>query len=116
MQLATLNDVFSRTASRGKERVILTQEHGADWKPISGDALYWRVRRLAAWLQAQGLQKGDRVALLSENRWEWAVVDFACLTLGLVDAPMFPTLNAEQTTAQIKDSGARIACGSALIL
>ena len=109
MQLSTLNDVFFRAASRGTERVILSQEHGSEWKPISGDALYWRVRRLAAWLEAQGVQKGDRVALLSENRWEWAVVDFACLALGLVDAPMFPTLSAEQTAAQIRDSGARIA-------
>ncbi|GAA3765234.1 AMP-dependent synthetase/ligase [Terriglobus aquaticus] len=109
MQLATLNDVFSRVAARGSKRVILSQEHSGEWKPISGDALYWRVRRLAAWLQAQGLQKGDRVALLAENRWEWAVVDFACLALGLVDAPMFPTLSAEQTAAQIRDSGAKLA-------
>ena len=109
MQLSTLNDVFSRAASRGTERVILSQEHGTDWKPISGDALYWRVRRLAAWLESQGAKKGDRVALLAENRWEWAVVDFACLALGLVDAPMFPTLSADQTAAQIRDSGARIA-------
>ena len=109
MQLATLNDVFTRAASRGSECVILAQAHGSEWKPISGDALYWRVQRLAAWLQAQGLRKGDRVALLSENRWEWAVVDYACLTLGLVDAPMFPTLSAEQTAAQIKDSGATVA-------
>ncbi len=109
MQLSTLNDVFARAASRGGERVILTQEHGAEWKPISGDALYWRVRRLAAWLESQGVQKGDRIALLAENRWEWALEDFACLALGLVDAPMFPTLSEEQTAAQIRDSGAKIA-------
>ena len=109
MQLSTLNDVFSRAVSRGSERVILSQEHGSEWQPISGDALYWRVRRLAGWLESKGVQKGDRIALLAENRWEWAVVDFACLTLGLADAPMFPTLSPEQTAAQIKDSGAKIA-------
>ncbi len=109
MQLSTLNDVFARAVSRGGERVIL--EHGADggWSPITADALYWRVRRLAAWLQARGVQKGDRVALLAENRWEWAVVDFACLAIGAVDAPMFPTLTAEQMERQIKDCGARLA-------
>ncbi len=109
MQLTTLNDVFSQATSRGSETIIL--EHGADggWKPLSSDALYWRVVRLAAWLQAHGVQKGDRVALLAENRWEWAVVDFACLAIGAVDAPMFPTLTAEQMRKQIADCGARLA-------
>ena len=109
MQLATLNDVFSHATSRGAGTVIL--EHGADgsWKPLSSNALYWRVVRMAAWLQAHGVKKGDRVALLAENRWEWAVVDFACLAIGAVDAPMFPTLTAEQMRKQITDCGAKLA-------
>ncbi len=109
MQLSTLNDVFSRATSRGPETVILEHGAGGNWQPISADALYWRVYRLAAWLQAHGVQKGDRVALLAENRWEWAVVDFACLAIGAVDAPMFPTLTAEQMRKQITDCGARLA-------
>ena len=109
MHLATLNDVFSRAASRGTDGVILEHTADGNWSPISADALYWRVRRMAAWLQAQGVQKGDRVALLSENRWEWAVVDFACLAIGAVDAPMFPTLTADQIRKQIEDCGARLA-------
>ncbi len=109
MQLSTLNDVFTQAVSRGQEQVILTQNQPGAWLPISADALYWRVRRLAAWLRSQGVQKGDRVALLAENRWEWAVVDFACLAIGAVDVPMFPTLSAEQTANQLRDCGARIA-------
>ncbi len=108
MQLRTLNDVFVHATSRGTERAILTQV-GDNWQPISCDALYWRTRRVAAWLQAQGVSKGDRVALIAENRWEWAVTDFACLAIGAVDVPMFPTLTADQTAAQLRDSGARIA-------
>ncbi len=109
MQLSTLNDVFARAVSRGGERIIL--EHGADgsWSPITSDQMYWRVQRMAAWLRAHGVSKGDRVALLAENRWEWAVVDFACLAIGAVDAPMFPTLTAEQIARQIRDCGARMA-------
>ena len=108
MQLRTLNDVFVHATSRGAERAILTQV-GDDWQPVSCDAMYWRTRRLAAWLQAQGVVKGDRIALIAENRWEWAVTDFACLAVGAVDVPMFPTLTADQTVAQLRDSGARIA-------
>ncbi|MGI4981002.1 MAG: AMP-binding protein, partial [Janthinobacterium lividum] len=72
MHLRTLNDVFVHATSRGAERAILVQT-GDSWQPLSCDALYWRTQRLAAWLQAQGVRKGDRVALIAKNRWEWAV-------------------------------------------
>jgi long-chain acyl-CoA synthetase len=107
MQLRTLNDVFLNATSRGAERAILTPS-GDRWLPISCNALYWRTRRLAAWLLSQGIAKGDRVALIAENRWEWPVTDFACLAIGAVDVPMFPTLTADQTAAQLRDSGAKI--------
>ena len=44
-----------------------------------------RVRSLVEAFKSWGLQAGDRVALLSENRWEWAVSDFATLAMGAVD-------------------------------
>lgn len=108
MHLRTLNDVFLHATSRGAERATLTQA-GDAWQPVSCNALYWRTQRLAAWLQSHGVGKGDRVALIAENRSEWAVTDFACLAIGAVDVPMFPTLTADQTAAQLRDSGARIA-------
>jgi long-chain acyl-CoA synthetase len=60
---------------------------------------------LAAW----GVGKGDRVALLSENRWEWPVVDFAALALGAVDVPLYMTLTPEQVGYMLRDSGAKVA-------
>lgn len=107
MHLRTLNDVFLKATARGTERVILTSV-GDRWEPISCNALYWRTRRLAEWLQQQGVAKGDRVGLIAENRWEWAVVDFASLAIGAVDVPMFPTLSPDQTRAQLADSGAKV--------
>lgn len=107
MDLRTLNDVFLKATSRGRERAILTPVD-EQWEPISCDALYWRTRRLAAWMQSQGIAKGDRIALIAENRWEWAVTDFASLAIGAIDVPMFPTLTPDQTRAQLGDSGAKI--------
>ncbi len=60
-------------------------------------------------LRYWGIVKGDRIALLAENRWEWPVVDFATLVLGAVDVPIYPTLTAEQIAALLIDSGARVA-------
>ena len=52
---------------------------------------------------------GDRVALLSENRWEWMVSDFAILAAGAVNVPVHPGLSAGQMAFILGDSGARAA-------
>lgn len=109
LNLRTLNDLFLGAATKGDTSVILTQAADHSWQPISSAQLYARVRALAAVFQAWGIQKGDRIALISENRWEWAVTDFAALAIGAVGVPLFPTLTADQTTYMLNDSGARIA-------
>ena len=56
-----------------------------------------------------GAKKGDRIALISENRWEWAVTDFATLAIGAADVPIYPTLTGEQIAELMRDAGCRIA-------
>ncbi len=68
-----------------------------------------RVYAIAQAFTSWGIVKGDRIALLAENRWEWPVVDFATLVLGAADVPIYPTLTAEQIASLLIDSGARIA-------
>ena len=67
-----------------------------------------RVRHLSLGLLELGLQPGDRVALISENRPEWALTDWACLTARLADVPIYPSLPAEQVVHPINDSGATV--------
>ncbi len=106
--LVTMNDVLGRAAGRGDRAVMMWQD-GGEWKPITSIELYGRVRALADVFRGWGLGKGDRVALLSENRWEWAVTDFATLAIGGVDVPLYPTLTAEQIGYMLRDSGAKVA-------
>ena len=54
-----------------------------------------------------GCKKNDRVAILSENRPEWAITDFGSLKVGAVTVPMFSTLTAAQVGYILKDSGAK---------
>lgn len=68
-----------------------------------------RIRALSMGLRAAGVEAGDRVALLSENRWEWMVADFGILTAGAVSVPIHPGLTARQTAYILADSGARVA-------
>src|ERR1700722_526828 len=107
--LTTVNDVLGRVTGRGDKAVMLWQDADGSWKPISSVALYGRVRALADAFRAWGVGKGDRVALLSENRWEWAVTDFATLAVGGVDVPLYPTLTPEQISYMLRDSGAKVA-------
>jgi long-chain acyl-CoA synthetase len=86
-ELKSVNDVLVVASSRGDATVMLTQV-GGEWRPISSKQLYGRVRALADTFRGWGLKKGDRVALLSENRWEWPVTDFATLAIGGVDVPL----------------------------
>jgi long-chain acyl-CoA synthetase len=106
--LKTLNDVFFRACNAGDQRVMQWRDAVGKWHPITGRQLYQRVRAFAAALSGWGIAKGDRVALLAENRWEWAVTDFAVMALGAVDVPLYPSLTAQQVAAILADSGARI--------
>src|SRR6266567_1481634 len=105
----TINDLFFRVAAASNPSAVLWQDALGRWQPISSDQMYQRVRAVAHTLHNWGAQKGDRIALISENRWEWAVTDFAVLALGAVDVPIYPTLTGEQIAVLLQDAGCRIA-------
>ncbi len=107
LELSTLNDVFARVAARGDETVAQYKD-GGEWKPITSKQMYGRVRAVAEQLQSWGIQRGDRVALVGENRWEWPVVDFAVLAIGAADVPLYQTLTPDQMAFILNDSGAKV--------
>jgi long-chain acyl-CoA synthetase len=85
----------------------MSYERAGTWCDISSRELYTRVYHTARQLQQWGIAKADRVALIAENRFEWGIVDWACLLIGAVDVPIYPTLTAEQTEFMLENSGAR---------
>jgi long-chain acyl-CoA synthetase len=105
--LRTVNDVLVRATGRADRAVMMWQDAAGQWQPLSSVELYGRVRALADVLKGWGIEKGDRVAILSENRWEWPVVDFAVLAIGGVDVPLYPTLTPEQIGYMLRDSGSK---------
>jgi long-chain acyl-CoA synthetase len=107
--LTTINDLFRRVTVAANPRAILWQDEFGLWQPISSDQIYQRVRALSEAFLSWGAQKGDRIALIAENRWEWAVTDFAALAIGAVDVPIYPTLTGEQIAVLVADAGCRIA-------
>jgi len=107
MTLATLNDIFFAATERNLDRVMLSRASGK-WLPISSSDLHRNVSGTARALQEWGIRKGDRVAILSENRPEWSTADFAILLLGAVTVPVYSTLTPEQTAYTLRDSGASV--------
>jgi len=107
MSIATLNDIFFTAVERNLDQVMLHRD-SSQWLPVSSREFGRRVFRTAQALHSWGIRKGDRVALLSENRPEWPTADFACLLLGAVTVPLYTTLTAEQIAFLLNDSGCRI--------
>ena len=107
--ISTINDLFRRIVTAANPRAVLWQDEFGQWQPVSSDQIYQRVRALGEVFLSWGAQKGDRIALIAENRWEWAVTDFAALAIGAVDVPIYPTLTGEQVAGLVRDAGCRIA-------
>ena len=103
----TLTQLFFDSISRyDKPDAMLYRAEVNVWRPVSHRAIKERVRHLSLGLRELGLERGDLVAILSENRPEWALADWACLTGGITDVPIYPTLPAEQIPHILNDSGA----------
>jgi long-chain acyl-CoA synthetase len=103
----TLARFFRHTVSYAKPDALLTKIDGR-YQPIGSAEFYRRVVRTHLSLKNVGIVAGDRCALLSENRWEWAVADFAIVTAGICSVPVYPTLAAEQLHYMLEHSEARV--------
>ena len=86
---------------------------GSDLTTISYRDLFASQREAVGALRALGLQRGERAAILSENRIEWALVDQACLLEGVWDVPVHSVLTADQVAYILRDCGARVVFVSA---
>ena len=100
----TLADIPSRSAERFGESPALAMVNG---EPLNYRDLDRLTRRAAALLDAKGIRKGDRVAILSENRPEWCIADFAIARAGAVAVPILTDFPAEQIENILEHSEAR---------
>src|SRR5436305_412764 len=113
MEAKTLAEIFFASIAHDLDRHVMFKR-GTAWQIASSRQYYGYVTSLARTFRQWGIQKGDRVAILSENRPEWMIADFACVCSGIVDVPIYATLTAEQTGYLLSHSGARVAFVSTL--
>ncbi|HEX7051574.1 MAG TPA: long-chain fatty acid--CoA ligase [Longimicrobiales bacterium] len=104
----TLVQLLFGAVDRFGDAVAVEAKVDGEWRPLSYRALEERVRLVALGLEALGIARGDRVGILSENRPEWAIADWAALCFGAVDVPIYATLPSHQIAYILDDSEARL--------
>jgi long-chain acyl-CoA synthetase len=108
MTTGTLCDLFYRSVDTYRKAEHLKSKVDGQWRPWSSDQFRTAVEELSLGLRALGVEKGDRVAILSENRPEWAIADLATLAAAAVDVPVYATLTAAQVKYILEDSQAKV--------
>jgi len=111
VEFDTVSQLFRRLCEtyRGEDRTLLRyKDRGEGWKDLSVEVVERRVQALAGFLHDQGIGKGDRVAILSENRPEWVVADQAAQALGGVNVTIYTSLPPAKIAYILRDSGAKV--------
>jgi long-chain acyl-CoA synthetase len=95
---------------RGQNRTVMRYKDRdtKQWTPITWETLEERVQAFAGYLHQQGIREGDRVAILSENRPEWAITDLATQLIGGINVSIYTSLPEQKVGYIVRDSGARI--------
>ena len=110
---STLVELFLEGVDRFRDGPAFQRMESVDRaSDISYADTFRTVRRVSAALSVHGLKRGDRVAILSENRPEWAFSDYGCLCAGVISVPIYPSLTAPQIVHILKDSGAQVVFAS----
>lgn len=105
---STLVELFLQAAKRFDKPDALNYKQDGAWHSISSRDLIDRAQGIARGLYALGLNRGDRIALLSANCPEWTLTDAGCQFGGIIDVPIYTTQAPKQVAYILNDSGSRV--------
>lgn len=111
---ATLTGLFFDAVDRfgAREPAFRSLESADRTVDITYADAFDLVRQVGSAMRAQGVESGDRIAILSQNRVEWALADYAGLCTGIIVVPIYPTLTSGQVHFILENSGAEIVFAS----
>lgn len=101
----TLPELLNQTVQSFPERLALTfvKEEGLSYAELQS-----RINIESAFLRSRGVEKGDRVAILSQNMPEWTIAYFGILSIGAVAVPVLPDFTAEELSNILEHSGSKL--------
>jgi long-chain acyl-CoA synthetase len=106
--IRTLAEIPASLLQRFARPALVRRCHAHGIEDWSTQDFVDQVRHVSLGLEALGVKRGDRVALMSESRPEWLISDFGILCGAFVTVPIYPTLAAAQACYILNDSEARV--------
>jgi long-chain acyl-CoA synthetase len=110
VDFTTISEMFQRVMAKFERgtRPALMYKAGDGYRGISYSQLSDKVEQMACGLASMGVRRGDRVAIIAENRPEWVISDQAIVALGALSVPIYPTMTAKQNEYIFNDAGVKI--------
>jgi len=106
--LETIPEMFGKSMKENKDQDLFYYKKDKNWLPVTYSEARDKIELIAMALRKLGFEKDDKIALQSENRPEWTMIDFACAHFGFVTVPIYPTLLPDQCKYIIKNSDAKL--------
>jgi len=101
-----LTDHILENATQAPNQVVFSIPRGDAWVGVTAAEFLTQVKAVAKGIIANGIQAGDRIAVMSRTRYEWTLVDYAIWYAGCISVPVYETSSAEQVQWILSDSGA----------
>jgi long-chain acyl-CoA synthetase len=107
-EMRNMVELFTDRVKKYADKTYYMFKKDGEWQQLSYAEFAQKVYAMAAAFEALGVKKGDKIAMLSENRLEWAITDYALLHLGAADVPVYPTLLENQIDYIVNNCDAKI--------
>ncbi|MBN2079686.1 MAG: long-chain fatty acid--CoA ligase [Spirochaetes bacterium] len=104
----TINDVFRNRVAKYGDKIAVEKKLRGTWHSATWNEYWEKARATGLGLRSLGVEKGQMVAILSENRLEWVYTDMGTLGIGAVVVPVYPTLVAEEIEYIVNNSETRV--------
>jgi long-chain acyl-CoA synthetase len=109
MERRTAPELWRDAVRHAPPEPAYLEERADGWQPVSWEETAGRVEDLARGLLARGVRHGDRVAVLSQTRLEWILLDWAVMSIGAVVVGLYPTSSAKECEYVLEHSEAVLA-------
>ena len=106
--IKTLAEFYYHQLEHKPKKDAFTQKENGKWVSLSIQEFVDKANKFSAGLLALGIQKGDRIAIISNNRTEWHLLDLAVQQLGIVNVPLYPNITAEDYKYILNNCGAKM--------
>ncbi|MBU1026275.1 MAG: AMP-binding protein, partial [Candidatus Margulisbacteria bacterium] len=107
MQVATIKELLEQSVASFSKRIAFQIKDGFDYRKLTYTDVDRLIKKVQAQLTSLGVAKGDRVALISENRPEWPIAYLAVTSLGAIVVPLDAMLNKEDILPLINNAGVK---------